>query len=196
MRISRSTAPRIESSSGLTTSIFSCGPNSRTMRAARSHTPGQFSGNPFADFLLGYPVSAVSGIGRGDEDGRTNWLHLYAQDDWRMRDNLTVNAGLRYEYNQHMYDVNNRLSSVDLSAPGGRFVIASDDNGSIESRRTGALPLIPIPYVTSAEAGWDRGLLEPSAVRLAPRFGFALKLEGLQGRHPRRLRHFPESVGL
>ena len=31
-----------------------------------------------------------------------------------------------------MYDVNNRLSSVDLSTPGGRFVIASDDDGTID----------------------------------------------------------------
>ena len=36
------------------------------------------------------------------------------------------------------------------------------------------LPLIPIPYVTNEEAGWERGLLSPSHVRLAPRLGFAL----------------------
>ena len=35
---------------------------------------------------------------------------------------------------------------------------------------------IPIPYVTSESAGWGRGLLDPSAVRLAPRAGFALAL--------------------
>jgi len=137
---------------------------------------GQFSGNAFADFLLGYPTSAASGIGRGDEDGRSNWLHLYAQDDWQMRDNLTVNVGLRYEYNQHMYDVNNRLSSIDLSVPGGRFVIASDENGTISSDAQELLPVIPLPYVSSAEAGWGPGLLRPSAIRLAPRTGFALAL--------------------
>ena len=38
-------------------------------RGAFSYT-GQFTGNAFADFLLGYPTSAVSGIGRGSEDGR------------------------------------------------------------------------------------------------------------------------------
>ena len=72
-------------------------------RGAFTYT-GQFTGNAFADFLLGYPTTAVAGIGRGDENGRTNWLHLFAQDDWRMRSNLTVNLGLRYEYNQHMRD--------------------------------------------------------------------------------------------
>ena len=144
-------------------------------RGAFTYT-GQFTGNAFGDFLLGYPTSATSGIGRGDENGRTNWVHLYAQDDWQARSNLTFNLGLRYEYNQHMYDVNNRLSSIDLSVPGGRFVIATDDDNAIDSSATPLLPLIPIPYVTSQEAGWDRGLMDPSTVRLAPRTGFALSL--------------------
>ncbi len=137
---------------------------------------GQFTGNAFADFLLGYPTTAVSGIGRGDENGRTSWFHLFAQDDWRIRSNLTVNVGLRYEYNQHMRDVDNRLSSVDYETPGGRYVIASDDNGTINPEAAALLPLIPLPYVTSEQAGWERGLLSPSKVRLAPRTGFALSL--------------------
>lgn len=145
-------------------------------RGAFTYT-GQFSGNAFADFLLGYPTSAVSGIGRGDENGRTNWLHLFVQDDWQARSNLTINAGLRYEFNQHMYDVSNRLSSVDLSVPGGRFVIASDDEGVTNPDGREFLGLIPIPYVTSEAAGWGRGLLDPSAVRLAPRVGMALALD-------------------
>jgi hypothetical protein len=145
-------------------------------RGAFTYT-GQFSGNAFADFLLGYPASAISGIGRGDEDGRTNWVHIYAQDDWRARSNLTLNFGLRYEYNQHMRDERNRLSSVDYVTPGGRFVIASDDQGRIDPEADALLPLIPIAYVTSAEADWDRGLLSPSRVRLAPRTGFALSFD-------------------
>jgi hypothetical protein len=144
-------------------------------RGAFTYT-GQFTGNAFADFLLGYPTSAISGIGRGDENGRTNWFHLYAQDDWQARSNLRFNLGVRYEYNQHMVDVNNRLSSVDLSVPGGRYVIASDENGTIDSSAVAQLPLIPLPYVTSQQAGWGRGLLDPSVVRLAPRSGFALSL--------------------
>jgi len=142
-------------------------------RGAFNYT-GQFSGNAFADFLLGYPTSAVSGIGRGSEDGRTNWIHLFAQDDWRVRRNLTVNLGLRYEYNQHMHDVANRLSSVDLQ--GRRFVIASDDQGNISDAAAPLLSALPLPYVSSADAGWDPGLLRHSPVRLAPRTGFALSL--------------------
>src|SRR5262249_17076506 len=121
-----------------------------------------------------YPTSAVSGIGRGSEDGRTNWVHLFAQDDWRGRPNPTVNLGLRYEYNQHMHHVANRLSSVDFQ--GRRLVIASAGGGTISDEAGPLLASLPLPYVTSADAGWDPGLLRHSPARLAPRTGFALSL--------------------
>ena len=149
--------------------------NADTARGAFTYT-GQWTGNALADLLLGFPTSARSGIGGGDEDARTTWLHLYAQDDWRARDNLTVNYGLRYELNSHMKDVDNRLSSIDLSVPGGRYVIASDDAGNILPDAEALLPLIPIPWVTSSEIGWERSLLRPSKKRFAPRVGFALSL--------------------
>ena len=149
--------------------------NADTARGAFTYT-GQWTGNALADFLLGFPTSARSGVGDGGEDARTTWLHLYAQDDWRARDNLTINYGLRYELNSHMQDVDNRLSSIDLSVPGGRYVIASDDAGNISPDAAALLPLIPIPWVTSSEIGWERSLLRPSKTRFAPRVGFALSL--------------------
>ena len=143
-------------------------------RGAFTYT-GQFTGNAFADFLLGFPASAVSGIGRGEEDGRTTWIHVFAQDDWRLRQNLTLNLGLRYEHNGHMRDAQNRLSSFDVRR--GRFVVASDGSGAIHPDAYVLLPSMPLPYVTSADARWSPALLRPSRVRLAPRTGFALTLK-------------------
>jgi hypothetical protein len=40
------------------------------------------------------------------------------------------------------------------------------------------LPFLPIPYVTSAAAGWNNSLLTPRSIRLAPRGGFAWTLPG------------------
>jgi hypothetical protein len=158
--------------------------NPDTARGSFSFT-GQFTGarptqtgNAFADFLLGYPGSAQVGIGRGDENGRTNWFHSYVQDDWNPTRHLTINIGLRYEINQPITDTNNRLSAIDLSVPGGRFVIASDSNGNISPTAAALLPLIPIPYMISAAAGWPRALLRPSGPRLAPRFGISWRLPG------------------
>jgi hypothetical protein len=137
---------------------------------------GQWTGNPFADFLLGYPSAAQVGIGRADEHGRSTWFHVYAQDDWKARPNLTVNYGLRYEINGQMNDIDNRLSAIDLTVPGGRFVIASDDAGRISPVATPLLSQIPIPYVTSRDAGWSGGLLRPSYQRFAPRLGLVWSL--------------------
>lgn len=134
-----------------------------------SSAPGLADGNAFADFLLGFPSAAQSGIGRGEEDGRTTWLHLHAQDDWRATRNLTINAGLRYEINGHITDVANRLSNIEVS----RFVIASDDSGRIHPEAQAWLPLIPVTAVTSKDAGYHRSLLRPSYRRFAPRFGLA-----------------------
>jgi hypothetical protein len=139
------------------------------------------TGNAFADFLLGFPASGQVGIGRSEEHGVTNWFHSYVQDDWNPTRSLTINIGLRNEINQPMRDRDNRLSAIDLSVPGGRFVIASDENGNISPTAAPLLPLIPIPFVSSAEAGWDRSLLQSSNLRFAPRFGFAWRLPHTSG---------------
>ncbi len=144
--------------------------NPQTARGAFTFN-GQWSGNALADFLLGYPSAAQAGIGRADEHGRTTWLHVYGQDDWRPTQNLTINYGLRYEINGQMNDVDNRLSAIDVNVPGGRFVIASDDRGNISPSALPLLPQIPIPYVTSRDAGWTAALLRPSYLRFAPRLG-------------------------
>ncbi len=134
-----------------------------------SSAAGLANGNSFADFLLGYPSSAQAGIGRGSEDGRSSWMHAYIQDDWRARSNVTVNIGLRYEFNGQITDTNNRLSNLQLD----RLVIASDNQGNISPDASALLSQIPVPYVTSAQAGYSRSLLRPGYVRLAPRFGLA-----------------------
>ncbi len=134
-----------------------------------SSAAGLGNGNAFADFLLGYPSTARGGYGLGHENGRTLWTHFHAQDEWRVNRNLTLSSGLRYEINQQMRDADNRLSNIQDD----RFIIASDSEGRIHSDANELLPLIPVPFVTSAEAGQDRSLLRPGHWRLAPRLGLA-----------------------
>jgi hypothetical protein len=68
-----------------------------------------------------------------------------------------------------MADVDNRLSAIDM--PGSRFVIASDADGRLSPAAAPLLAQIPIPYVSSKDAGWTPGLLRPSYRRFAPRMG-------------------------
>jgi hypothetical protein len=135
-----------------------------------SSAAGFGDGNAFADFLLGYPSSAQAGIGPGgQENGRSLWTHLYAQDDWRLSQGLTFNYGVRYEINGQMTDTQNRLSNIELN----RFVVATDDQGKINPLASRLLSLIPVPAVTSRAAGYDRSLQLPNYYHIAPRVGLA-----------------------
>jgi hypothetical protein len=137
----------------------------------------RFTGNALGDFLLGTPDQGQVGLGgRGALLGRTNWIHSYVEDSWQIRPSLTLDIGLRYEFNQNVSDVNNNMAVVDTLVPGGRFVIASGGPGPISSAMAPFLASIPIPYVTSEQAGWDRSLLTGRPLRLAPRVGIAWRL--------------------
>ena len=138
-----------------------------------SSSPGASDGNAFADFLLGDPTTAQVGLGRATMDGGADWAHFYAQDSWQVAPRLRLEYGLRYEYNRNMTDSDNRMAALDTSVAGGRFVIASDDAGNLSNAAAPLLASLPVPFVTSAAAGWNNSLLTNRSLRLAPRAGFA-----------------------
>ena len=82
------------------------------------------SGNPVADLLMGVPTVALrmNPALNTLQNVRTNAINGYLQDDWRVSDWLTINAGLRYEYSQPPYDTQNRFSVPDFTSPTGAFL--------------------------------------------------------------------------
>jgi len=97
-------------------------------------------------------------------------MHFYAQDDWRLNPTLTLNYGIRYEINGLITDTQNRLSNIEVN----RFVVvASDAQARINLAANNLLPLIPVPVVTSKDAGYDRSLQLPNYHHIAPRVGLA-----------------------
>ena len=75
------------------------------------------TGLDFADFLLGLPQSDSIRFGGSDTYFRTNAYNVFAQDDFRVRNNLTLNLGLRYEYFAPWSEKYGRIANLDI-APG------------------------------------------------------------------------------
>ncbi len=56
------------------------------------------TGSDLADFLLGIPDTSAISFGNPDKYFRQSVYDLYFTDDWRMLPQLTINAGLRWDY--------------------------------------------------------------------------------------------------
>ncbi len=67
-----------------------------------------------ADFWLGLPDYVQRGVDTGDWGQRSSIVAAYLQDDWRVKDNLTLNYGLRYETHTPWIEVYNRQANFGM----------------------------------------------------------------------------------
>ncbi len=90
-------------------------------------------GNDFAGFLLGVPDTSSIAFGNADKYLRSGIYEAYFQDDLRLSPSLTVNVGLRWEYNSPITELYGRLVNLDI-APGYSAVapvVASNPKGPL-----------------------------------------------------------------
>jgi hypothetical protein len=90
---------------------------------------GQSVGYDFADFLLDYSSGYSVSEQTGDIGLREYRLAFFAQDDLKLMPNLTVNYGVRWEYDQPMYEVHNKLSDIDPTT-GALELAGQNGNGN------------------------------------------------------------------
>lgn len=72
------------------------------------------NGSDLADFLLGIPDTSALAYGNADKYFRQSVYDLYATDEWRARPELTINAGLRWDYGVPLSELFNRLVNLDV----------------------------------------------------------------------------------
>jgi hypothetical protein len=71
-------------------------PESFTSAAGNTTFTGQVTGLGLADYMLGRAASFTVGTPTGAKM-RSNYIGLYAQDNWRLSPNVTLNVGLRWD---------------------------------------------------------------------------------------------------
>jgi hypothetical protein len=139
---------------------------------------GPKSGNPLADFLLGDPSQAQVGIGSGSENAHTNWAHFYLEDSWQATPRLTLNGGLRYEYNANLVARAGQTADIDLAAPGGPAFVVAGNPANLSPAAAQLASLSPLPIVAASSVGWNGSLITPRYLRLSPRIGAAWRMPG------------------
>ena len=118
----------------------------RSLNGELGFNDGRYTGFGLGDFLLG--LSSTQRLTLFHEpDLYANGWQFYAQDNWRVRSNLTVTAGVRYEMFTPLLDKNNLLTNIDPAT--GRTFTAKD--GSV----------------------FDRALVHPDRNDIAPRVGLS-----------------------
>jgi hypothetical protein len=83
-----------------------------TLDANGVASPKAGTGMEYADFLLGYAQQWNAGV-VPEYGARLKSPQVFVQDDWKLRPNLTVNLGLRYQINHGWNEVQNNMSSFD-----------------------------------------------------------------------------------
>jgi hypothetical protein len=132
---------------------------------------GKFTGNAYADFLLGLPATVTRLEPFPAQDNRFRDWSFYAQDDFKLTRKLTLMYGLRWEYNGPAYALNDNLYSFDLAT--GKIVVP---NLAAEKLFSPYFPAT-FPVETADQIGTGRSLRKADKNNFAPRFGFAWQLD-------------------
>jgi hypothetical protein len=115
---------------------------------------GYGTGNSLADFLIGAPNNLFEGPNAAN-DIRSKSVYGFAQDEWRVKPNLTLTLGIRYEYSAPKQDTQGRTFDI---IPGDQSV---------------KFPSAPLGLVFPGDPGAPRGVNFPDKDNFGPRIGFA-----------------------
>jgi len=151
-----------------------------------------FTGNDFADFLLGeassYGELAVQDHGFWNN---VSWA-AYVQDNWRVNHRLTLNLGLRWDGVPHTYEANNRMGNFypNLYNPADAPIFVPGSNGNSIDPSSPGLGTSPNPILAGYQfylngigipgttPGVPKGLVNNHWAAFGPRIGFAYDLTG------------------
>ncbi|BDC49055.1 hypothetical protein F183_A13710 [Bryobacterales bacterium F-183] len=133
------------------------------------------SGHSFATMLLGFPTEIRRGQGNTLTQGRINAPQFFIQDDWRVTSKLTLNVGLRYEFQNAPYEITDRLGNLTISRDpaSGRYtgtLMWASTNPEVD-------PETGLRNQPAKQLGFGRALMQSDYNNFAPRIGIAYQMD-------------------
>jgi hypothetical protein len=111
-------------------------------------------GTGLATLLTGYMTTAARGFLLEPYDLRMQEHGLYVQDDFKLSNRLTVNAGVRYEIFTAPTEEQNRIVNFDLANL--RLIYAGEDGASdavnLKTRKNNFAPRLGLTYLLTEDA--------------------------------------------
>jgi Carboxypeptidase regulatory-like domain len=124
------------------------------------------TGTVFGDLLTAIPNLTYFGLGGTEGPTNMNFVRNviggYVQDDWKVNPRLTLNLGVRYDYEQPFAESDNLFMTLDFNTGLPRYAQGVPQN-----------LLAPIRF--KYETGGPNRPYEPYATNFSPRVGFALR---------------------
>ena len=136
--------------------------------------------NLIPNYILGLPDTYSQGSANG-VDVRTTQFGVFAQDTWKLRSNLTVYYGLRWELNTPQADAGKRIQAFRPGQATSIYQCELNSSnplaatfGSNDCSPTGpAASVFPLGLVLPGDKGIPTGLTNDYLRSFAPRFGLA-----------------------
>jgi hypothetical protein len=123
---------------------------------------GQFTGNPVADFLLGYCSTCTGAFGSSRSTYHSPTLAPFLDDNWQISRVLTLQMGLRWEYLGPWREINGIEGSFDAAS------------GKIGYNKVPAnLPSQLVPLVINQDGFFPEGIVQKDLNNWGPRVGLA-----------------------
>jgi hypothetical protein len=153
--------------------------NFNTALTAQSYVNGasaNTSGDGYATFLLGALDGSSFMTGGPAEVPQSEFYGFYFQDDWKLSRKITLNLGLRDEYETTYHDAAHILGGLDLSAANPAY-----GGGNAPAMPAAALAIVGNNYYPwtgqwNFTSSSNPGMWNPQKIALQPRVGLAYRI--------------------